>query len=341
MPNRDLIVIGASAGGIEALQLLCAGLPENLNAAVLVVLHTSPSSGGLLPQLLTRAGPLPASYPSEGESIRLGRIYVAPPDYHLIVEPGRLRRVQGPRENHHRPAIDPTFRSAALAYGQRVIGIVLSGLLDDGTSGLMVVRAHGGTAVVQDPSTAMFPSMPENALERVPDAHVASLDNLPKLLTHLVQEKITLQKPARSANDQLAQSETRYSELDMSEIEKEVRAGDPSQFACPECGGVLWEIDQAGLLRFRCRVGHAYTAQYLRAEQRHALESSLWSALRALEESISLYRRMADRLGGHTQSRRAYEERAANAELNARTLRDFLVRVNVHEAEIAPDLAAG
>lgn len=335
MANRDLIVIGASAGGIEALQQLCGRLPKNFNAAVLVVLHTSPNSGGLLPQLLGRAGPLPALHPIDHEPIEKGRIYVAPPDLHMIVQDGHLTLIRGPRENHHRPAIDPTFRSAAVTYGNRVIGVILTGLLDDGTSGLMVVRAHGGKAVVQNPNTAMFPSMPENALERVPDAHVASLDALPKLLVSLVSEDIQIREPRPSAENDRAISETRFAELDMSEIEKEIRAGEPSQFGCPECGGVLWEIDQEGLVRYRCRVGHAYTAQHLHAEQRQAIETALWSALRALEESASLYRRMATRpgLSSFPQTRRTFEERAENAEVNARTLREFLVHVNLPEVE--------
>ena len=352
VPNRDLIVIGASAGGIEALRQLCAGLPADLNAAVLVVLHTAPNAGGLLPRVLTRAGPLLAAHPLDGDEIQKGRIYVAPPDLHMIVEDGVLRTIQGPRENHHRPAIDPTFRSAALSRGNRVIGVVLTGLLDDGTSGLMVVRAHGGTAVVQDPSTAMFPSMPQHALDRVPDALVASTAELPQLLSGLVTEKIEADEHTSASKDPLATSETRFAELDMSEIEKEIRNGKPSSFACPECGGVLWEINQQGMLRFRCRVGHAYTAEHLRAEQRHAVETALWSALRALEESAALYKRMAERARAahQSQTRRVYDERASTAESNARTLRDFLVNVNVSESPTssvpasehhrAPDLAS-
>jgi len=338
VPNRDLIVIGASAGGIEALQQVCGALPSNLNAAVIVVLHSSPNSGGLLPKLLTRVGRIPAVHPKNGEPIQKGMIYVAPPDYHLIVEPGLCRIIHGPRENHSRPAIDPTFRSAAVNYGRRVIGVVLTGLLDDGTSGLMVIRAHGGAAVVQHPRSAMFPAMPESALERVPDAYIASLDEIPALLEKLVADEIQVEpEPKKAKADRSTNSEIRLAELDMSEVENEIRNGHPSSFACPECGGVLWEIDQSGLLRFRCRVGHAYTARHLRAEQRHAVEAALWAALRALEESASLYRRMAMRArnNNHDKSMQVYEERAENAEGNSRTLRDFLVHVNANEVEVS------
>jgi two-component system chemotaxis response regulator CheB len=337
-----VVVIGASAGGIEALQKLCSCLPAGLKAAVMVVMHTNPHSDGLLPRVLSRAGPLTASHPRDGEAIRKGSIYVAPPDYHLIVERGRFRVIQGPRENHNRPAIDPTFRSAAVAYGPRVNGVVLTGLLDDGTSGLMVVRSRGGNAVVQDPSTALFPAMPTNALERVPDAYVRRLEEIPGLLLSLIDEEVE-ELDAPPEQDALAETETKIAELDMSEIEKEIHVGEPSVFGCPECGGVLWEIDQEGLLRFRCRVGHAFTARHLDTEQRHAIEASLWAGLRALEESASLYRRMAERAGNarHPETDRAYRERAADTSENARTLRNFLLEVSAPDPRIEMANAIG
>ena len=334
MPNRDMVVIGASAGGVEALQQLCHSLPADLNAAVLVVLHLAPTSSNKLPGIMHRAGCMHVSNPDDGETIQKGNIYIAPPDRHMVVEDHRLRLVRGPRENRHRPAIDPTLRSAALAYGSRVIGVVLTGSLDDGTGGLMVVRAHGGEAIVQNPASAMFPSMPESALRMVPDARVATLEEIPDLIAKLVSEPLKdLQPP--TPLDPLAVRDVRMAELDMSEVENDIRAGKPSVFGCPECGGVLWEINQQGLLRFRCRVGHAYTAQHLRAEQRQVIETALWAALRALEESVSLYRRMAKRAtAGHLKGLlKNYEDRATTAEVNARTLRDFLVHVNAGESE--------
>lgn len=338
MPNRDLVVIGASAGGIEALQKLCARLPADFNAAVLVVLHTS-NSGGLLPAILERAGPLPARLPENGESVKRGHIYVAPPDLHMILEPGRIRTVRGPRENRHRPAIDPTFRSAAMVYGRRAIGVVLTGMLDDGTAGLMVIRSHGGMPIVENPRTAMFPSMPQSALARVPDAAVATIEEIPGLLQKLVAEELEgSSQPVdwQNRTDTANNREVRMAELDMSEVENEMRNGKPSQFACPECGGVLWEIDQSGLLRYRCRVGHAYTARNLDAEQRQAVETALWSALRALEENASLYKKMAERFRTISQNQTAhvFEERAATAETNSETLRNFLVHVTLPDENI-------
>lgn len=332
MANRDLIVIGASAGGIEALQQLCAGLPGNLDAAVLVILHTAPSADGLLPRLLTRAGPLLATNARDGEAIEKGRIYVAKPDHHLIVGRGFLKNVRGPRENHSRPAIDPTFRSSALAYGSRVIGVVLTGLLDDGTSGLMVIRAHGGAAVVQDPQTAMFPSMPRNALARVPDAVVANLAEMPKLLRRLVAEEVVAENHFEQ-NDQATRKEVRLAEADPEAMQSGEQEGKSSPFACPECGGVLWEINQNGMLRYRCRVGHAFTSQHLQLEQRHRIETALWSALRALEENAALQRRMAARAesSNFNETYKVFEERARAAESNSQTLRDFLVHMNVSE----------
>jgi two-component system chemotaxis response regulator CheB len=330
MGNRDLVVIGASAGGIEALQQLLGALPHDLDAAVLIVLHTSSHAGGMLPQILQRAGKLPASHPEDGTQIRKGHVYVAPPDRHMIVEGDRIRIIRGPRENLHRPAIDPLFRSAASSWGRRVIGVILTGLLDDGTVGLMLVHNRGGKAIVQDPKTAMFAAMPSNALEQVPGAYVLSLHEISEMIVRLTKEEIPEQAIAYASPNGRAEKETRITELDMSQIENEDRPGQPSPFACPDCGGVLWELEDNGFLRFRCRVGHAYTARNLGAEQRHAVETALWSALRALEESASLYRRMAERAssGAHPQAADQFEERAVNTSENARVLRDFLLQVN-------------
>jgi two-component system chemotaxis response regulator CheB len=333
--HRDLIVIGASAGGIEALQQLIGLLPVDLDAAVLVVLHTSSHSGSLLPQIFQRATRLPVSHPRDKTRIRNGHIYIAPPDFHMVVEGDLLRIIQGPRENLHRPAIDPLFRSAATSFGNRVIGVILTGLLDDGTSGLMVVHARGGKAIIQDPKTALFSSMPASALRQVPDAHVVPLAGIPDLLVRSTREEL----PEGSGNgphDLMAEKETRFAELDMSEVENERHLGRPSAFACPDCGGVLWEMEENGFLRFRCRVGHAYTARNLGAEQRHAIEAALWAALRALEENASLYRRMASRAANaqHDTTAEKFKERAENTLTNAQTLREFLLRVNQEEEDL-------
>lgn len=329
MANRDIIVIGASAGGIEALQQLLRGLPDDLDASILVVLHTSGHAESLLPQIMQRASKLHVRHPRDGDHMRKGSVYIAPPDYHMIVEGNLIRVIPGPRENLHRPAIDPLFRSAAASYGRRVIGVILTGLLDDGTSGLMVVRARGGEAVVQDPATAMFSSMPQSALEEVPDAHVLHLREIPDLLVRLVREPLADPGQEAQPDKQEETEEVKIAEFDMSEIENENRPGRPSGFACPDCGGVLWEQDDK-FLRFRCRVGHAFTARHLGAEQRHATETALWSALRALEENAALYQRMAERAksSDHKATSSRFRERAENITTNAHVLREFLLRVN-------------
>ncbi|MFZ0629824.1 MAG: chemotaxis protein CheB [Acidobacteriaceae bacterium] len=329
MRHRDLIVIGASAGGIEAVQRLMGELPGDLGAAVLVVLHTSGRSMGLLPQILGRSSQLPSSHPEDGERMRKGHVYVASPDFHLLVEDGRLRVLQGPRENLHRPAVDPLFRSAAVAAGNRVIGVVLTGLLDDGTSGLMVVKAHGGAAIVQDPETALFLAMPRSALEQVPDATVLPLEKIGAELVRLVNEELPENGNGARVRGTTEDKETRFLEKELPQMENKERPGQPSAFACPDCGGVLWELEESGFLRFRCRVGHAFTARHLSGEQRHAIETALWSGLRALEESAALYHRLAERMTpGREMTQSRFLERAENTEENARVLRKFLVELN-------------
>ena len=185
MAARDIIVVGASAGGVNALATLAEGLPPDLPASVLVALHLAPGVTSILPEILARAGRLPAVHPKDGEAYEKGKIYVAPPDHHLLVREGHLRLTRGARENLHRPAIDPLFRSAALAHGPRVIGVVLTGSLDDGTAGLSAVKRCGGTAVVQDPSDASHPSMPAAALKNVAVDHSVPLSEMAALLARL------------------------------------------------------------------------------------------------------------------------------------------------------------
>jgi two-component system, chemotaxis family, protein-glutamate methylesterase/glutaminase len=328
--HHDIVVIGASAGGLEAIRQILGSMPRDLDAALLIVLHTASRTGSFLPNVFERACQLPVCHPRDGAVIERGQVYVAPPGFHMIVEDGVLRVVQGPRENLQRPAVDPLFRSAAAAYGPRVIGVILTGMLDDGTAGLMVVRASGGEAIVQDPETALYPGMPKSALEHVPDARSVPLHQISSLLLEMIRRPLPRETRHPRKVPVAAVKETRIAELDMSEISTEDRLGTPSPFACPDCGGVLWEIEQNGFLRFRCRVGHALTARYLGAEQRHAVETALWEALRALEESASLYRRMASRAvqSSHLLPAQQFEERASNTEANSRILRDFLLQVN-------------
>lgn len=287
--GKDIIVIGTSAGGIDALRTLAAALPANLDATLFIVLHTSPDSPGILAQIIDRAGPLPAMSAVRGDRIEKGRIYVAPPDHHLLVEPGRIELTRGPRENRFRPAIDPLFRSAARAYGPRVVGVILTGGLDDGTNGLSIVKRLGGTTVVQDPAEALAPSMPMSALRHVRVDYTVRLAELAPLLVRLAAS------PADAAEGGLTVPEEVNIEVNIAKEKKATDAGvltlgDPSIYACPECHGVLLQMKEAAPLRFRCHTGHGYTLESLLSEMDEVIEDSLWNAIRALEERAMLMR---------------------------------------------------
>lgn len=230
MEHHDIVVIGASAGGLEAIRHILGAMPRDLDATLLIVLHTTSRARSLLPEIFERGCQLPVSHPRDGEVLERGRVYVAPPGFHMIVEDGFLRVLQGPRENLQRPAVDPLFRSAAAAYGPRVIGIILTGMLDDGTAGLMVVRASGGKAIVQDPETALYPGMPRSALAHVPDAVSAPLYDIPALLLQLIRSPVPLESAHPPKAVVASAKETRIAELDMTEISSEDRLGKAFSF---------------------------------------------------------------------------------------------------------------
>ncbi len=327
MANHDIIVIGASAGGVEALKEIVAGFPNDLPAAVLVVLHVSPHGTSVLPAILSRAGVLPAVHAADGQLLELGKIYVAPPDHHLLVTNGYAALSRGPRENGHRPAVDPLFRTAARRYGARVIGVVLSGVLDDGTAGLLAIKARGGICVCQDPEDAMYRAMPQNAIETVGVDHTAPAATMADLLTRLANLPVeTGQAPV---------SEDMELESDIAEGEPAQPLGVPSGFVCPECGGTLWEIHEQDMIRFRCRVGHAYSPQTLMAHQSDALEEAFWAALRALEERAALATRMASRAvqNNHQHIAARYREEAAEAEQRADLIRSVLLNTTADKEE--------
>jgi two-component system chemotaxis response regulator CheB len=295
MATHEIVVVGASAGGLEALQKVVGGLPEDFQAALFVVLHLSPHSRSVLPTLLERAGKLPASHPIDGEEIRAGHIYVAPPDHHLLVERGRVRTSRGPKENRFRPAVDPLFRSAAYAYGPRAVGVILTGALDDGTAGLWAVKDRGGVAVIQDPKEAMFPSMPQSAQAYVDIDYCLPLAEIAPLLVRLSSEPAAEDRGAYPFLEQL-EIETRISMQDKAFEAGVFKLGQPSLFTCPECHGSLLQLNNGNLLRFRCHTGHAFSANSLLAELTESVEETLWSTLRAIEESVLLMRHMAEHL---------------------------------------------
>jgi two-component system chemotaxis response regulator CheB len=294
LANRDIVVIGASAGGIEALSVLVEGLPAGLPAAIFVLVHLSPDSPGYLPDILSRRAPLPVQHAVDQERFTTGRIYVAPPDHHLLLDADeRTRLTRGPKENRARPAVDPLFRSAAVEFGRRVIGVVLSGALDDGTAGLRGIKMCGGTAVVQDPTDALADSMPATALRNVSVDYCRPVRELGPLLGQLVSEAPS--RPGGSEDDmrkriqmELEIAKRGTSGLDVTQL------GPPSLFTCPECHGTLLQIRGEKPQRYRCHTGHAFTIDSLLAEQTEATELAIWNAIRSMEESAMLMKHLAD-----------------------------------------------
>jgi len=297
-PNR-IVAIGASAGGIEALQQLASQLPSDFASPICVVVHTAPDSPGMLPTILNRSGPLPAERARDGQRLQAGHFYIAPPDYHLMVEPGVMRLTKGPRENRFRPAIDPLFRSAAQVYGPGAIGVVLSGGLDDGTAGLHAIKQLGGTAVVQHPTDALFPSMPMNAAKYVAIDFCAPTREMGAILTRLAATPV--HEAARAAPADL-EVEVKIAK-ERNPVDAGVQElGTPSSIACPECHGVLLQLGSNGILRFRCHTGHAYSAETLVAAIDDGIETALWNAVRAVEEGQILLRRLAEHMTRHDRT---------------------------------------
>ena len=330
MPRKDIVVIGASAGGIEVVKAVLAGLPAGFPAAVFVVIHTSPESPGVLPAIFGGAGPLTANDTVHGERIRPGRVYVAPPDHHLIITPGRVELSRGPRENRFRPAVDPLFRSAAQTYGPRVIGVILTGGLDDGTNGLWTVKQLGGTAIVQEPETAVAPSMPLSALRHVQVDHTVPVGELAPLLVRLTSAEAESEAavPEALRIEVSIASETNAKEAGVFKL------GEPSRYACPECHGVLLQMREGNPVRFRCHTGHAYTLESLLSEMDEVIEDSLWNAIRALEERAMLMRTHSGEAQGGGER---LLELAAASERRAELVRQAVL----HEGNARPEDANG
>lgn len=322
MARRDIVVVGASAGGVEALGALVGELPAELAAAVFVVLHVAPEHKSVLPSILSAAGPLPAKHARDGEPIVSGRIYVARPDHHLTLQDGQVRVVKGPRENGHRPAVDALFRTAAHTYGPRAIGVILSGALDDGTAGLIAIKRQGGLTLVQDPEDALVEQMPRSAMENVQVDYVLPVREIGRRLPSLVAQAVHGPSPERPA---LLAAEAAM--VLRGSSDGSVKIGEPSALACPSCGGVLNEVHDGHLVRYRCQVGHGFSPESLYSEKRLAQEGALWMALRALEEQAALGRRLAVRARELHQIKAAarYEDRASAAEEQAKLVRQVLL----------------
>ena len=331
MPGHDIIVIGTSSGGLDALKRLVQGLPDDLAATVFVVQHLSSHSSSYLPESLARAGPLPAEHPVDGQRFERGHIYVAPPGAHLLLERERMRLSAGPQENRHVPAIDPLFRSAAVAFGPRVIGVVLTGALSDGTAGLWAIKQRGGIAVVQEPREAFNPSMPESALATVDVDACLPLADMPAYLAQMARE------PALPERD--------FPIAPAMQLETDVALGRPigdparrqpgmlSLYTCPHCRGPLWEIDDGGLLRFRCQVGHAFTSDALMAGQADVVDEALWTALETLDQRARIAAQMAARArkDHRVHAARYFEAQARDTSRKVEALRQLLLRGGLRE----------
>jgi two-component system chemotaxis response regulator CheB len=336
---RGVIAIGASAGGVGALQHLARHLDREIPAAVLVVLHIG-AHPSILPELLEKCGPTPVAHACDGEILRAGRIYVAPPDHHMLVEDGAIRLTRGPKEHHTRPAIDPLMRSVALAYKAAAIGVVMTGWGDDGTAGLQAIKACGGLAFVQSPAQAEHPSMPMSALQYcqvdatfevgelaglfrgalADESRDARVDTLPRQVIHEHQMFVSKGHP----------------------MEHLAAIGSPSTFVCPDCNGGLWEIEGARPRRFRCHTGHAYTLRSLLDAQAEGTDAALWSAMRALEEKEMLLREVAQQNleEGHAHEAARLQVMAHAVAGHAALLRQLIEREE-ETPRTAQDLRAG
>jgi two-component system chemotaxis response regulator CheB len=297
-----------------------SALPADFPGVVLVVLHLAPTATSALPQILQRAGRLEAKHPEDGEELRPGCIYVAPPNHHLCVEDGHARLDPGPRLNGYRPAIDALFRSAASAYNGGSAGVVLSGVLDDGTAGLLAIKRAGGLTLVQDPGEALYPAMPESAIEYVHPDHVGSARELGEVLA-----RVAAIPPPDPPLEPGATDVKHIEEVDRGSSD-DPQPGDSSGLTCPECQGGIWLSEEDGRARLRCRVGHEYSEETFVAAQGDRVETALWTALRALEERAALHRRMAARAATRSQRTRAdrYERGASEAIEQALVLRELL-----------------
>lgn len=319
--NDDrIIVIGASAGGIEPLKQIVSDLPPDLSATVFVVVHVGQVS--YLPEILDRAGALGARAARNGAEFKAGCIYVAPPGFHLLLHDGHMLLRRGPRENLARPAIDPLFRSAALSYGASVIGVLLSGSLADGTAGLRAVKAVGGLTVVQHPQDALVPAMVESALHYVEIDHCLPAAELGALLAKLAAEPAGKTLPAPSG----VRLEAALAAQEHSTMKDEDRLGELSMFTCPECHGPLWEIEDGDMLRYRCHTGHAFTDDAVMEAQAIEQDEILWSLLRSHQQRAAFARRMAERERAKQRSQLAAEmgRRAKEYEADAAVIERIL-----------------
>lgn len=323
-PNaRDLVVIAASAGGVEALRHLLAELPPDLPASVLIVLHVPAHGSSALAGILDRAGPLKAAAATDAELLRHGRVYVAPPDRHLLVQAGVIRLSRGPRHNGHRPAADPLFLSAALEGGPRTLAVVLSGTLDDGARGCAAVERHHGAVAVQDPDQSAFDGMPRAAVAATRKAEVLPVKGIAQWIAR--QSRSAAMEA--SVDDPEAEREVT---LFLANGAAQTPEGNLTGFSCPECGGPIYETQARSGPRYECRVGHGWSSESMVAGQSEAVERALWVAILRLEERLRLLERMIKRAEeqGRTYSSQHMAEEVEQTRDALRTMRILQSRIS-------------
>jgi two-component system chemotaxis response regulator CheB len=338
--TRNIIVIGASAGGFGVIREIVAGLPANLNASIFIVWHISPDVRGVLPQVLNQNCKLIAEHGVDEQVFKPGHIYVAPPDHHLLIEGDKMRLSHGPKENRFRPAIDPLFRSAAYYHGSRVIGVVLSGALDDGTTGLWTIKQYGGAAIVQDPSEAEVGSMPRSALEAVNVDRVLRGSEIASALVGLVSEELP-DVQRQHADDEKVKMEIDIA-MELNEKYNVLNEGQLTPYTCPECHGVLVSLTEGGRLRFRCHTGHAFSADSLLASVTENIEHSLWAAIRSIQESVFLLNHMGDHFAEANQPKVAaiFFRKAREAEKRITVMRQAVFNHELFSTDILKSQAA-
>jgi two-component system chemotaxis response regulator CheB len=323
MPKRDIVVVGASTGGVEALQQLVELLPEDYPGAVFIVMHTGP--GSILPEILSRAGKIPAVSAENNMPYEGNRIYVAPPDRHLLINDGVMQLKAGPRENGSRPSIDPLFRSAARTHRERVVGVILTGKLDDGAAGLYAVKARGGLAIVQDPTEAAAPDMPLNAMRHLAVDHCLPLIGIAALLSKIAS--------GESASDAVSSQDMKQARNDLVDGPELMKSPPPNEtqisLSCPECNGSLYEQKAGEMAHFRCHIGHSFSPESLSEAHKEALERALWTAVRTLNERVTMHRQFFRRERNASEDAlfRRFEESVKSAERDVELLHDIIARV--------------
>ncbi|KAA6440686.1 chemotaxis protein CheB [Dyadobacter flavalbus] len=295
MKKSRVIVIGSSAGGVIALKALVASLPADFEVPVFIVQHIAPQVHSYLPEILNHAGHLKAKHPDDGEQIRNGHIYIAPPDHHMLIEDDHILVKKGPKENRFRPSVDALFRSAAYTYKNGVIGVVLTGMLDDGTSGMWAINQMKGITIVQDPLDAMYQSMPQNVLEHVNVDYIVPLAYIPELLIGLTTIEMEELPVEEDHNKELMKMEIDIAAQQNSFDKGIISMGTPSLLTCPECGGALNALTEGKITRYRCHTGHAYSSESLLEEVSETAEVKVWQAIRSLEERIMLLQKSAEK----------------------------------------------